>query len=155
VLDVETVEAAYWSHRGPAPLMPSSHRHDDLEINLVLDGRLDYRFGGAPVSVHAGEIALFWGWTPHQLVGDGTGRGEFRWVHIPLAEVLAWGLPDHDLGAMLLNRPVVVPTHAAGRDVESMLGSWQRDFADGWRARHRGRHAPRHRHGAVRRRPLP
>ena len=130
MLDVETMEAAYWSHRGPAPLMPSSHRHDDLEINLVLDGHLDYRFGGAPVSVHAGEIALFWGWTPHQLVGDGTGTGEFRWVHIPLSEVLAWGLPDHDLGAMLLNRPVVVPTDAAGRDVESMLGSWQRDFAD-------------------------
>ncbi|QCR43394.1 AraC family transcriptional regulator [Curtobacterium sp. SGAir0471] len=130
MLDVETVEAAYWSHRGPAPLMASSHRHDDLEINLVLDGRLDYRFGGAPVSVHAGEIALFWGWTPHQLVGDGTGTGQFRWVHIPLGEVLAWGLPDHDLGAMLLNRPVVVPTAAAGRDVESMLSSWQRDFAD-------------------------
>ncbi|MFS2031433.1 MULTISPECIES: helix-turn-helix domain-containing protein [unclassified Curtobacterium] len=130
MLDVETMEAAYWSHRGPAPLMPSSHRHDDLEINLVLDGHLDYRFGGAPVSVHAGEIALFWGWTPHQLVGDGTGTGEFRWVHIPLGEVLAWRLPDHDLGAMLLNRPVVVPTEAAGRDVESMLGSWQRDFAD-------------------------
>ncbi|MFJ5145341.1 helix-turn-helix domain-containing protein [Curtobacterium sp. NPDC088465] len=130
MLDVETVEAAYWSHRGPAPLMASSHRHDDLEINLVLEGRLDYRFGGAPVSVHAGQIALFWGWTPHQLVGDATGTGQFRWVHIPLGEVLAWGLPDHDLGAMLLNRPVVVPTAAAGRDVESMLGSWQRDFAD-------------------------
>ncbi|TDW38490.1 AraC family transcriptional regulator [Curtobacterium sp. PhB42] len=130
MLDVETMEAAYWSHRGPAPLMSSSHRHDDLEMNLVLDGHLDYRFGGAPVSVHAGEIALFWGWTPHQLVGDGTGTGEFRWVHIPLAEVLSWGLPDHDLGAMLLNRPVVVPTAAAGRDVESMLGSWQQDFED-------------------------
>jgi AraC family transcriptional regulator, melibiose operon regulatory protein len=127
---VVTVEPAYWSHRGPAPAMPESHRHDDLEINLVLDGALEYRFGGSPVTVRAGEIALFWGWTPHQLVGDGIGSGEFRWVHIPLADVLAWGLPDHDLGAMLLNRPVIVPTSAAGRDVESMLGSWQRDFAD-------------------------
>lgn len=125
---VVTVEPAFWSHRGPAPHMPLSHRHDDLEINLVLEGRLDYVFGGAPISVHAGEIALFWGWTAHQLVDD--LAGEFRWVHIPLAEVLAWGLPDHDLGAMLLNRPVVVPTSAAGRDVESMMGSWQRDFED-------------------------
>lgn len=125
---VETVEPAFWSHRGPAPRMALSHRHDDLEINLVLDGRLDYVFGGSRASVHAGQIALFWGWTPHQLVDD--LAGEFRWVHIPLAEVLAWGLPDHDLGAMLLNRPIVVPTSAAGRDVESMLGSWQHDFAD-------------------------
>lgn len=127
---VETVEPAYWSHRGPAPRMDASHRHDDLEINLVLEGRLDYRFGGTPISVHAGETALFWGWTAHQLIGEPTEVGEFRWVHIPLAEVLAWGLPDHDLGAMLLNRPVIVPTSAAGRDVESMLGSWQQDFAD-------------------------
>ncbi|OIH96306.1 hypothetical protein BIU90_00125 [Curtobacterium sp. MCBA15_001] len=140
------MEAAYWSHRGPAPTMLSSHRHDDLEINLVLDGRLDYRFGGAPVSVRAGEVALFWGWTPHQLVGDGDGDGdgdgggggavgadgggEFLWAHIPLGEVLAWGLPDHDLGALLLNRPVLVPATAAGRDVESMFGSWQHDFTD-------------------------
>lgn len=134
MLDVETVEAAYWSHRGPAPVMLSSHRHDDLEINLVLDGRLDYRFGGTDVSVHAGEVALFWGWTPHQLIGEGpgsgVGSGDFLWAHIPLGDVLAWGLPDHDLGAMLLNRPVLVPAVAAGRDVESMFGSWQRDFAD-------------------------
>ncbi len=48
----------------------------------------------------------------------------------PARDVLAWGLPDHDLGAMLLNRPVLVPAIAAGRDVESMFRSWQRDFAD-------------------------
>lgn len=112
--------------------MPRAHRHDDLEVNLVLDGSLDYLFGGSRVSVEAGQIALFWAATPHRLIGrKAEETSDVCWVHIPLITVLRWGLPNRNLNEILLNRPIVVPADAVGRDVESMFESWRRELESG------------------------
>jgi len=63
--------------------------------------------------------------SPTQEVGDNC------WVHIPLATVLSWGLPDNDLSSLLTNRPIVLPATAAGRDVGAMFESWLVDLAGG------------------------
>jgi hypothetical protein len=39
--------------------MGEFHRHDDLEINVVLDGDLEYLFGGERPAIPAGHTALF------------------------------------------------------------------------------------------------
>jgi AraC family transcriptional regulator, melibiose operon regulatory protein len=96
----------------------------------VVCGRLDYLFGGTPLSVFAGQIAVFWAATPHRLIeGPGQEEGDNCWVHIPLATVLSWGLPDADLSTLLTNRPIVLDASAAGRDVKSMFESWLVDLA--------------------------
>lgn len=124
------MDPAIWVHRGDAPLMERPHRHDDLELNLVVRGRLDYLFGGTRLSVFAGQIAVFWAATPHRLI-DSPGRKESDnyWVHIPLATVLRWGLPEDDLSTLLTNRPIVLVANAAGRDVKTMFESWLVDLA--------------------------
>src|SRR5690606_22893000 len=48
------MDPALWVRRGDPPTMDRPHRHDDLEVNVVLRGRLDYLFGGSRVSVEAG-----------------------------------------------------------------------------------------------------
>ena len=89
VVEVDVQAPAIWARRGPAPLMERSHRHDDLELNYVVRGRLDYLFGGSPMTVQAGEIAVFWGATPHRLIEDCADQlGDNCWVHIPLGTVL-------------------------------------------------------------------
>ncbi len=128
---VVTMKSALWVRRGAPPSMPKPHRHDDVEVNLVLDGRLDYLFGGSYVSVTAGQVAVFWAATPHRLVGaNAEESGDVCWVHIPLSTVLSWGLPDRDLGEVLMMRPVIVPAQAVGRDLGAMFESWCHELID-------------------------
>lgn len=129
--EVELNEPALWVQRGSAPVMMRPHRHDDLELNLVHAGRLEYLFGGSFLRVEAGEVALFWGGTPHQLVEPGAPPTDVSWVHIPLTEVLSWALPTEQMAVLLRARPVVVPAAALVRDVAALFESWCHDVQDG------------------------
>ncbi|MFC8800520.1 helix-turn-helix domain-containing protein [Promicromonospora sp. NPDC057138] len=128
--EVELNEPALWVQRGTPPVMMRPHRHDDLELNLVHGGRLEYLFGGSFLRVEAGEVALFWGGTPHQLVEPGATPTDVSWVHIPLTEVLSWALPTEQMAVLLRARPVVVPTAALVRDVAALFESWHHDVLD-------------------------
>jgi len=129
--EVELAEPALWVRQGAPPVMHRPHRHDDLELNLVHSGRLDYLFGGSYLRVEAGQVALFWGGTPHQLVDPGATPTDGSWVHIPLAEVLSWALPTEQVAVLLRARPVVVPAAALVRDVAALFASWHHDVLDG------------------------
>ena len=128
---VDVVDSAIWSRRGEALPMDRSHRHDDLELNFVLRGQLDYLFGGERISVPTGHLALFWGATPHRLIQSRDNEPvDSCWLHIPLNTVLHWGLAARDLNDVLQGSPVIVPIGAAGHDVESMFMCWLRELED-------------------------
>jgi AraC-like DNA-binding protein len=129
--EVELAEPALWVRHGTPPVMRRPHRHDDLELNLVHSGRLEYLFGGSYLQVEAGEVALFWGGTPHQLVDPGATPTDVSWVHIPLTEVLSWALPAEQVAVLLRAWPVVVPATALVRDVAALFASWHHDVLDG------------------------
>jgi AraC-like DNA-binding protein len=128
--EVELAEPALWVQQGAPPVMARPHRHDDLELNLVHAGRLEYLFGGSFLRVEAGEVALFWGGTPHQLVETGATPTDVSWVHIPLTEVLSWALPTEQVAVLLQARPVVVPAAALVRDVATLFAGWHHDVLD-------------------------
>ncbi len=128
--DVETMAPSLRVHSGPPPVMSRAHRHDDIEMNLVLTGRLVYLFGGRHLEVCAGQIAIFWGATPHQLIHSLTDPGgETSWAHIPLSTVLSWGLPADHLGALLRTEPILARVEDIGRDVGPLFSSWEEDLA--------------------------
>ncbi|WP_129785144.1 helix-turn-helix domain-containing protein [Promicromonospora panici] len=129
--EVELAEPALWVRQGAPPVMQRPHRHDDLELNLVHTGRLDYLFGGSYLRVEAGQVALFWGGTPHQLVDQGATPTDGSWVHIPLTEVLSWALPTEQVAVLLQARPIVAPATALVRDVAALFASWHHDVLDG------------------------
>ncbi|MFD1718583.1 helix-turn-helix domain-containing protein [Georgenia deserti] len=117
------MDPALWVRRGDPPTMDRPHRHDDLEVNVVLRGRLDYLFGGSRVSVEAGHVAVFWAATPHRLIHP--HRGDVCWVHIPLATVLSWSLPEDDVSTLLRMDPVIAPVTAVPGDIEALFESWR------------------------------
>jgi len=129
--DVLLEEPALWVRHGAPPVMEHPHRHDDLELNLVHSGRLEYLFGGSTLRVEAGEVALFWGGTPHQLVDPDAVATTVSWVHVPLTEVLGWALPTEHVAVLLRARPVVVPAAALPRDVDALFATWHRDVSAG------------------------
>jgi len=122
-------EPALWLHRGAPPRMAAAHRHDDIELNFVARGRLEYLFGGRSITVEAGRLAVFWGATPHQLVPDvHDGDSDVCWLHLPLTGVLGWGLPAELVARVMLDQPVVVDAAALG-DLSAAFDRWAVDLA--------------------------
>jgi len=103
---------ACWQGRGHA--MPSAHRHDDLEVNIVEDEPLTYLFGGSLVTIEPGHAALFWAAVPHRLIDTPHNwNARVRWLHVPLGQVLAWGLPEPAVAELLRGTPLITrrPEH--------------------------------------------
>jgi AraC-like DNA-binding protein len=146
---VSVMPSTLWIHRGRPPRMTESHRHDDIEINLVLDGQLDYLFGGSHLRVRAGELAVFWAATPHRLIDPPGGRPESEpgsqhgsvtsstnratrgcWIHLPLATVLSWGLAETEVGRLLQMTALVAPVEEIVHDPDRLFATWERELAD-------------------------
>ena len=51
-----------------ADAMPESHWHDHIELNYLWSGQLTYLINGRRLVLNAGELAIFWAATPHQVV---------------------------------------------------------------------------------------
>lgn len=92
---------------GAPGVMDQAHRHQDIEINVVVTGHLAYLLGGQYVEVTAGTTALFWAAIPHQLLSTAPGSHAW-WLNLPLSTVLTWGLDGAVLGRSLRGGPVVV-----------------------------------------------
>ncbi|TQL91084.1 helix-turn-helix domain-containing protein [Pseudonocardia kunmingensis] len=105
-VDHNPPELKCWQGRGFA--MSSAHRHDDVEVNLVEREPLTYLFGGTLVTVEPGQAALFWASVPHRLIDTPQNwDAHVRWLHVPLARVLAWGLPEQAVGELLRGTPLI------------------------------------------------
>ncbi|GAB3740719.1 helix-turn-helix domain-containing protein [Microlunatus parietis] len=124
---VDVTGSELWLHRGTPPTMVRPHRHDDLEVNLVLRGRLDYLFGGDRLSVTAGQVAVFWAATPHHLLPS-PEQTEGCWLHLPLGTALGWNLTDTDVARLLSLTPVIAPQSCLGHDAVVLFGTWIREL---------------------------
>jgi AraC-like DNA-binding protein len=133
---VEEMPPGLWIRRGSPPAMLSMHRHDDVEINVVLDGQLHYLFGGRPLTIRAGEIAVFWAAQPHGLVDSRTG--DMCWVHVPFSMFLAWGLPEAQTAPLLSAQPLITHAPDLARRIAHTAERWGEEVgeaaADGPRA---------------------
>ncbi|RZU53426.1 AraC family transcriptional regulator [Krasilnikovia cinnamomea] len=90
----------------PVP-MSRAHRHQDIEINVVIRGSITYLFGGRFVEVEMPGAALFWASVPHQLVRV-SPDARLRWLNLPLAMVLPWKLGPVLLDQLLRPWPTVL-----------------------------------------------
>lgn len=121
VLDEHDFGLDCWS--GSSQLMPRPHRHDDIEVNVVQMGELEYMFGGRTMRVGEGSVALFWAAIPHQLVG-GEPTVAF-WLTIPLDVAMTRRLPESLVGPLLRGQLVSTDIDAT---VLGHFVQWERDM---------------------------
>ena len=79
------------SHEVPG-IMVRPHWHAQVEINFVFSGALEYQMHGHRVRLQAGDLCLFWGGLPHQVV-DTSDDAMFLAVHLPLVHFFRLRLP--------------------------------------------------------------
>lgn len=121
-------------HGSPLP-MPQPHRHDDIEVNLVLEGELDYLFGGSRLTIRAGQAAVFWAATPHWLFRQSELQSAANptracWLHVPFSTVLTWRLPEPQIGRLLQLAPLIAPVESLVHDLDRLFTAWEDELRD-------------------------
>jgi len=116
--------------------MKRADRHDEIELNLLRQGALHYLLGGTPVTISAGQLAIFWAAVPHQLIGSDDQHDYFV-ATIPLAWFLQCRFPEHFTHA-ILHGHVLLDTTANTADLDyALFDRWVQDVQDADPARRR------------------
>jgi AraC family transcriptional regulator, melibiose operon regulatory protein len=106
---METVQEdalfGWWSNQGAPALMPSAHRHNELELNFMERGEITYLFPGRRIELQAGQLFFFWSAVPHQLVGKSL-NAYIHWMTVPLSWLVQRHLPERLLHALLAGAPL-------------------------------------------------
>jgi AraC-like DNA-binding protein len=103
--------------------MPTPHSHDDIELNLLFDGSLEYLFSGRRLKVDAGCLLAFWAAAPHGIIL--ARASEFVWATIPLTMFMHWGLPTEFVHHLLCGEPVIGEPGLLDYD---RARSWEQDI---------------------------
>ena len=64
-------------------IMRHAHWHAQVEINYVFRGYVHYQMSGHQAMLRQGDVALFWGGLPHQVI-DTDNDTFFAAIHVPL-----------------------------------------------------------------------
>lgn len=86
--------------------MQRPDRHNEIELNLILDGSLTYLLGGRRTTIYASQLALFWAAVPHQIVAFETVTPYYV-VTIPLTEFLRSGIDIEFVNRVLTGELVI------------------------------------------------
>lgn len=67
------------------------HRHNDIELNLVAKGEIQYLFAGQIQRIRQHQMLIFWAITPHRIIYCSPDT-ELGVIHLPLLEFLRWNI---------------------------------------------------------------
>jgi AraC family transcriptional regulator, melibiose operon regulatory protein len=104
------------------PSMGVAHTHPDIELNWVPRARLEYAIAGKRAAIAPGELGVFWGGVPHQLLDSSTGDSGGIWLTLPLSWFLSRTF-SNDLSARLLAGELVTAKIEGFRPLQ-----WEKDF---------------------------
>jgi AraC family transcriptional regulator, melibiose operon regulatory protein len=110
-------------------IMSAPHTHSQVELNLVTEGHMDYRFeNGAPLRVEAGRLILFWGAKPHQVTGKAE-RTRFVCLYVPVSTLLTISISD-EMRAAIFAGGVIEAGRLFDAD-ESSFSRWREELLGG------------------------
>lgn len=112
----------------PSPMKRPDH-HDEIEVNVLTEGWVTYLLGGRKVRIEGGQLGVFWGAIPHQILGFSPGINYFV-ATIPFAWFLQCQLPDRFVQP-LLRGEVIRQKLGAGRmrHDQELFAQWEQDLA--------------------------
>jgi AraC-like DNA-binding protein len=82
-----------------------NHTHPDLELNLLLDGEVEYLHAGRPLRIAAGRLVGLWAGLPHGVVRV-VRPADFCWLTVPASRLLTWGVSGRSLARLLAGEAV-------------------------------------------------
>ncbi|MDW6004483.1 transcriptional regulator MelR [Vibrio mangrovi] len=91
--------------------MKEYHWHQQIEVNVLYKGTLEYSFNNASVCIEGGQLALFWAVTPHR-VNKTSEDAVMGIINIPLNVFLSWPLPQEFVQQVMNGG--VISTHNTG-----------------------------------------
>ena len=104
-------------------IMPAPHWHAQVEINFMFRGALEYRMRGHSVELKAGELCLFWGGLPHQVI-DTSNDAFFVAIHLPLVHFFR--LQAAERAGPQADARRDARHHRRGRDGSASFARWVR-----------------------------
>lgn len=105
--------------------MTRSHRHDDIEVNLLHTGKVEYLLGARRQILTPGSWYVFWAGLPHVTLSREAGT-RVTWVTLPLSTLLQWQLPQ-PLVSRLLAGDLLADSSAPAFDA-AQLARWETDL---------------------------
>lgn len=103
-----------WSTKGKYRI----DRHNEIEVNFLLRGSIDYLHGGRRFRIQSGCMSVFWAALPHKVMSI-NGVGDFYYaITIPLVQFLEWGLPAALTQSLLRGEFLCETVPCASRPVE-------------------------------------
>ena len=81
------------------PLTPCFDHHNEIEINFIARGSLEYFFHDRTITLPEGTVALFWAFLPHRITGFTEGS-RYYVITVPLATFLEWNLSENFLKSL-------------------------------------------------------
>lgn len=111
---------------GMVPVLGKAHRHDDIELNMAVGGSLLYLYGGRRLEIPPGDLAVFWGALPHQLIACDQSAHSMHWLTIPLP-LMVDRVPEGTLTRLLDGRPLLASSADPAADA-ACFRRWQTDL---------------------------
>ncbi len=96
--DLSTFGLRVWHGSIETPYPP--HRHNEVELNVIEVGSFTYILAGQETTITTGELGMFWGAIPHQVIRS-DAMTTLYWATIPLKYILDWELPKSFVQALL------------------------------------------------------
>jgi AraC family transcriptional regulator, melibiose operon regulatory protein len=108
--------------------MPGPHMHSQIEFNLVRRGHMTYWFDGRMLTIEAGQMAVFWGMIPHQVV-ECAEPTDFIVLYVPMSAFLEF--PDlNTLRQMIFSGALLEAQGFKPYDFD-VFDRWRKDLLSG------------------------
>ncbi len=111
-----------------ASVTPSFDRHNEVEINFVVEGTVTCYLQNRRIVVPKFHIVIFWGMFPHRVV-EVENPSSYYVCAIPLSLFLSWGLPEAFIGRLLRGEALVYGNDLQYVEIDRLLfEQWSADF---------------------------
>lgn len=106
--------------------MVAADQHNEIELNFVEQGEMQFRRGAELVTLSPGTLILYWAAVPHQVLTVKPGT-RISWFVVPLSWFLNWKLSDTFTKRMLGERLLILHQQDSRLRFPS-FSAWAEDF---------------------------
>ncbi len=112
-----------------ALVTPGFDRHNEVEINFVVEGAVTYYLQNRRIVVPKFSMVIFWGMFPHRVV-EVEEPSAYYVCTVPLSLFLSWGLPEAFVGSLLRGEALVYEECGLNAELDCQLfRTWSADVA--------------------------